>query len=123
MQKRWFGTTQAVAKLLITVFLIIFISDLFFKGNLYSYGALQKDTGEYWRFVTAAFLHGNILHLAANCLAIWYVAEILETKLSPVWFIVIFLMANIVTYIAFSKVWTFDTSVGSSPGICMLFIS
>jgi membrane associated rhomboid family serine protease len=40
-------------------------------------------TGEWWRLVTSAFLHGGLVHLAFNALLLWRLGQMLEPSLGP----------------------------------------
>ncbi len=40
-------------------------------------------TGEWWRLVTSAFLHGGLVHLAFNGLLLWRLGQMLEPWLGP----------------------------------------
>ena len=51
------------------------------SGSLFEKGALYIGTpstiglasGEWWRLITAAFLHGSLIHLGMNMLMLWFV--------------------------------------------------
>jgi rhomboid protease GluP len=67
-------------------------------ATLNDYGALTRDAlsrHEYWRFVTHAFLHANVLHFALNmlCIAAW--SGLLENRLGPAYFILVYLASSI----------------------------
>lgn len=49
-------------------------------------GGLGVAGGEWWRLVTAGFLHGGIFHLAVNMLSLWWLGRPLETALGRVRF-------------------------------------
>jgi len=51
---------------------------LFDKWALY--GPLVKQ-GDWWRLITAAFLHGSVLHIAFNMFALWVIGGPVETYL------------------------------------------
>ena len=101
----FFGSPHAVTYLLILLNSVLFAVTLF--GNsltgidtatLYRYGALFKGAltlHEYWRLITYAFLHGNIVHLGMNmlCVAAW--AGILENRLGATYFLVVYLAAAV----------------------------
>lgn len=61
---------------------------LFRYGAMYS-GAIER--GEYWRFITAGFLHGGPLHILGNmfCLVLW--GGPLERRVGAFYFTVIYL--------------------------------
>ncbi len=45
------------------------------------YRPLVVDGGEVWRIISYAFLHGNLLHLIFNMLALWQVGSPLEREI------------------------------------------
>ena len=44
------------------------------------FGPLVAD-GDWWRLITAAFLHASVLHIAFNMLALWWIGGPLETAI------------------------------------------
>jgi rhomboid protease GluP len=34
---------------------------------------MQVVAGEWWRLLSATFMHAGILHIATNSLALWYI--------------------------------------------------
>lgn len=101
----FFESPHAVTYLLILLNSAVFVLTLL--GNslmgisattLYNYGALFSGAlalDQYWRLVTYAFLHGNIIHLGMNmlCIAAW--AGILERRLGATYFLVVYLASAI----------------------------
>jgi membrane associated rhomboid family serine protease len=61
---------------------------LFRYGAMYS-GAIER--GEYWRFITAGFLHVGLIHILGNmlCLALW--GGPLERRVGALYFTLIYL--------------------------------
>jgi membrane associated rhomboid family serine protease len=51
--------------------------------------------GEWWRLITAAFLHGSIIHLAFNMLMLWWIGAPIEESIGRVRFIVLYLVSAI----------------------------
>ena len=74
--------------------------------------------GQWWRLLTAAFLHGGLLHLAFNMYALYWLGPQLEELLGRVKFTSIYLLAaiggNVASYY-FSQLNT--VSVGASGAI------
>ena len=59
----------------------------------YRYGLLPiaVEAGEYERLITSAFLHGSLLHLASNMLALYIVGAPLERVLGTARYLAIYL--------------------------------
>jgi membrane associated rhomboid family serine protease len=64
--------------------------EVFQNGALY--GPLVAD-GEWWRLITAAFLHGSLLHLAFNMLFLWWFGRNLEAFLGPARYVGIYFVS------------------------------
>ena len=74
--------------------------------------------GEWYRLITAAFLHGGLLHIAFNMYVLWVLGPSLERVLGHARFIILYLMAALggsVTSYVFSPINT--VSVGASGAI------
>ncbi|MBP2445335.1 rhomboid protease GluP [Rhizobium leguminosarum] len=78
--------------------------------------------GEWWRLFTAPFMHGSIIHLALNCVALWVAGRLFERLIGWRWFAAIFFASALGGSIA--SVWFNDAGtvgVGASGGIVGLF--
>jgi len=63
---------------------------------LIAFGGLTRDlvvNGEWYRLLTAPFLHGNLLHLTVNCTALLMAGLVLEQLAGPAWFLALFLFS------------------------------
>lgn len=73
--------------------------------------------GQYWRILTAAALHGGILHLAFNSYALYILGKLIETLSNRAHLAIIFLLAaiggGILSLIFIPNI----TSIGASGGI------
>lgn len=89
------------------------------------YGPLV-GTGEWYRMVTAIFVHGGILHLLFNSYALFYFGTIVESIYGSEKFVVSYLLAGLVGNVATHLLYYRSVSVGASGAIFglvgMLFI-
>jgi membrane associated rhomboid family serine protease len=94
------GTGALVTKALIALNVLVFLVNLGQgaslgqnDGQLYRDGGLTARgtfdlvhvigvaEGEWWRLITAAFLHGNLIHLGLNMLMLWWIGAPVEQAL------------------------------------------
>lgn len=74
--------------------------------------------GEWWRMLTAAFLHGSFLHIGFNMYVLWVIGPTLESLFGHLRFLVLYIAAAIggsVASYAFSPLQTI--SVGASGAV------
>ena len=107
---------------LIIINLFVFLFPMFYGNteqvyNLFaSYGPFVK-MGEYYRLLTAAFLHANIAHLIFNMYALWIIGMQLESFIGRWRYLVVYLFSAI-TGSLLSVIITPDAvSVGASGAI------
>lgn len=66
---------------------------------LIAWGAVDRPFlwihGEYWRLLTAAFLHIGIEHLVVNAISLWSVGQVVEAMYGPVKMVFIFLVSAV----------------------------
>jgi rhomboid protease GluP len=89
---------------------------------LYAFGAkigLQDLDGQWWRLVTAGFLHGGVLHILMNSWVLFDLGAQVEMiyGASRMW--VIYFAATVAGFYA-SAVFHAGISIGASAGICGL---
>jgi membrane associated rhomboid family serine protease len=89
------GPTDAiVTKILVALNLIVYLVTVAQSpfanklnnpgGSLFNKWALYGpavDHGDWWRLITSAFLHGGLLHIAFNMLALWWLGSPVELAL------------------------------------------
>ncbi|MBM3975737.1 MAG: rhomboid family intramembrane serine protease [Planctomycetes bacterium] len=80
------------------------------------YWPLVQATGEYWRFVTASFLHANLLHIAFNLWSLVALAPLLEREYGWARFTLVYLGSGVAGWIA-CAIWG-QPALGAS---CSLF--
>ena len=101
----------------------LFICIIGLKLNLVSGFAnkgLSVIGGEYYRFLTALFVHNNFLHLLANVIAIYYAGSYLESHINPVKLLAFSLLIGVITELIFAAIYKESVSFGGSPIIFAL---
>ena len=85
------GTTVTLG--LIAVNVLVYLLQLADPSLTYRYGLLPLavEAGQYERLLTSAFLHGSLLHLASNMLALYIVGAPLERALGTGRYLVVYL--------------------------------
>jgi membrane associated rhomboid family serine protease len=87
---------------------------IFENGVLF--GPLVAD-GEWWRLVTAAFLHGSVLHIGMNMLVLWIIGPPLEAYLGHGRYALLYLASGLAGS-AGALLWSPDVpAVGASGAI------
>lgn len=86
---------------------------------LLRYGAthplLTWGEGEWWRAVTAVFLHGSVMHLLMNSISMWVIGRVIEERFGAARLIVVFVLAGIAGFVA-STWWKLGGQAGPSVG-------
>jgi rhomboid protease GluP len=80
-----------------------------YRGAIFGYG-------QWWRLVTAGFLHGGLLHIAMNSWVLFDLGAQVEEVYGGSRLIVIYFLATVCGFLA-SSLWTAALSVGASAGI------
>ena len=90
-------------------------------GQLFSDWALNGaavSNGEWWRLVTAMFLHGSLLHLAFNMFALYWLGTIIEQALGTPRFLLVYVVSGLAG--SAGALWfssAFAVTVGASGAI------
>ena len=116
-----------VTNILITLCIVAFMALVYLGGNplgfegslLYKYGANLKEAviaGDYYRLLTAAFLHVSIFHLVFNMYALFILGNQLESYIGKIKFLVVYLVSAI-TGCLMSCIFSSTLSVGASGAI------
>jgi membrane associated rhomboid family serine protease len=100
------GAGALVTKAFIAVNVLVFLvnlaqgsslnqtsGSLFFRGALYIQGGL--DQGEWWRLITAAFLHANLIHLGMNMVVLWIVGAPVEQAIGRGRFVALYFVSGL----------------------------
>ena len=75
--------------------------------------------GEWWRLLTANFLHGNLMHLGFNMMALYNLGPIAEDIFGTSRFLVFYMATGFCGFVA-STMWSDGLSIGASASICGL---
>lgn len=89
---------------------------IFLDGALI--GAAIDQQGEWYRLVTAMFLHGSLLHLLFNMLALYWLGTVVEQALGTWRFVLLYFVSGIAGSAgALAMSSQFDVTVGASGAI------
>jgi membrane associated rhomboid family serine protease len=93
--------TKAIVALNVGVYLAELAGGASINGNsgwIYEHGFLYGPfvaQGDWWRLITAAFLHYGPIHLGLNMLAVWWFGRALENALGPVRYLLLYLVSGL----------------------------
>jgi membrane associated rhomboid family serine protease len=87
-------------------------------GDVFTYGVAQ---GEYYRLITAMFMHYGVLHIALNMWALWVLGRPLEAMFGPGRFIAIYLVCGLGGNVAAYVFSPGAESAGASTALFGLF--
>jgi membrane associated rhomboid family serine protease len=105
------GTGALVTKVLIALNVLVFLANLAqgssfsqTSGSLFEKGALFISVpffpggladGEWWRLLTAAFLHGSIIHLGMNMFVLWFIGAPVEQAIGRGRFLALYIVSGL----------------------------
>ncbi len=88
--------------------------------TLFAFGAKWVPAifaGEYWRLVTAGFLHGGLIHIGMNSWAMFNLSADVDEIYGTSRMLVIYLVSSVSGF-ALSTEFSASLSIGASAGIC-----
>lgn len=127
-----FQTTPFATTALLLVFAAMFVVELAWTvlpapsvgspsiATLVSLGALERtlvEGGDWWRMLTCAFLHGSIIHLLFNCIAMYMAGGVLENLVGRAWMLALFVLGAVGGSVMSMVVNEHAVSVGASGAI------
>lgn len=122
--KKGFFATPVIIWLNVLVFLAMVVAGLgfvdFSAGDLLSWGGNYgpiTTNGQWWRLLTAIFLHAGLLHLLLNMYGLLFVGLFLEPVLGEWRFAIVYLGTGLVASFASIEVHSAVVSVGASGAI------
>jgi rhomboid protease GluP len=112
--------TSATLALLAVIFVAeVRMGALESRESIIAMGALARErvaAGEYWRLLTAPWLHGGTEHLVGNGIALYILGMVCEAAFGPVQFIVLYVLSGLAGSIV-SVLVSAGPSVGASGAI------
>jgi membrane associated rhomboid family serine protease len=99
------GAGAVVTKALVAINVGVYLLELGMGGNIngtgneiYNKGVLAAplvDQGDWWRLITAAFLHYGPLHLLLNMLALWWFGSAVEQALGRGRYLLLYIVSGL----------------------------
>ena len=105
------GTGALVTKILIGINVLVFLANLAqgssfrqTSGSIFEKGALFISVpfypgglaeGEWWRLLTAAFLHGSLIHLGLNMFVLWFIGAPVEQAIGRGRFLALYIVSGL----------------------------
>jgi membrane associated rhomboid family serine protease len=120
------GDPMLVTKILVAINVVFFGLQILTDDRITNRFAMQGGAvavdGEWWRLMSAAFLHTGIMHLALNMLALWFVGATVEPRLGRWRYLTVYLLSalggSVLSYAVDSP---YSASVGASGAVFGLF--
>jgi len=121
------GAGAKATKLLIGVNVGVYVAELAQGGGvygvnstIYTKGVLWAPfiaDGDYWRLITAAFLHYGPFHLILNMLGLWWFGSLLEQRIGTGRFVLLYLVSGLAGSAGALVVSPNNPTVGASGAI------
>jgi rhomboid protease GluP len=86
---------------------------------LFAFGAKYREAiiaGQWWRLITAGFLHGGLLHILMNSWVLFDLGTQVEQSFGTNRYVTIYLFSTVTGFLA-SFYWSAALSIGASAGI------
>jgi membrane associated rhomboid family serine protease len=121
------GAGAKVTKLLIGINVAVYVAELIQGGGVYGVDSTiyQKGVlyapfiadGDYWRLITAAFLHYGPFHLLLNMLGLYWFGSLLEQRIGSGRFVLLYLVSGLAGSAGALVVSPTNPTVGASGAI------
>jgi membrane associated rhomboid family serine protease len=126
-EKDFFFTSKILA-INIFIFILMYMLGSFepeyYMESIYQFGGVHRgliNEGQWWRLISAVFVHGSFLHLFFNMYAFLYPSLILEPLLGRFKFLILYLVLGIIASLSSVAFHLNTISVGASGAIFGLF--
>jgi len=118
---------------LIALNLLFYIVSILYSGNIIDmpsqglvdlgaiYGPLVVLKGEWWRLLTAMFLHGGMTHLLMNMFSLYIIGRPMELYFSPKSYLTIYFLTGILGGLVSLTVHPVSVGIGASGAIFGVF--
>lgn len=124
-EKRRFKDLPFINVAIIIINILVFILCAFMPEVLYNKGAfsilLIQETKEYYRFLTAVFMHVDLDHLLSNMVVLYFLGNGLETKVGHIKYVILYFSSaiggNLLSAVYENYYGNMFTSVGASGAI------
>lgn len=126
LRKRIYGDERVpwVSLSLVAINCVLFLICVCTGEVLYREGAFGIDhilrNGEWYRIITAIFLHAGVNHLASNMLLLYFAGKIVEGYLGHAKYLILYLLSGIIgnLFSAYYELWTgYYDSIGASGAV------
>jgi rhomboid protease GluP len=122
--ERRMGRLPPVTLATLALLVVIFVAEvrmgaLASRESLIAMGALARErvaVGEYWRLLTAPWLHGGTEHLVGNGIALYILGMVCEAAFGPAQLVVMYVLSGLAGSIV-STLTSAGPSVGASGAI------
>jgi rhomboid protease GluP len=87
--------------------------------TLFDFGAKERRAialGQWWRLITAGFLHGGLMHILMNSWVLFDLGAQVEENFGTSRYLVFYLVSTVTGFLA-SYYWSASLSIGASAGI------
>jgi len=112
---------QALRVTYVLLFLLVFVGMaqiwVGLKASVDAAGLLKRAGDPSWRYLTAPFLHGNVLHLGLNAAGLWYLGRRTESLMGWPHLLLGFLVAMLAGGVATEHFVPDHSSIGASGGV------
>jgi rhomboid protease GluP len=122
--ERRMGRVPPVTLAILALLAAIFVAELRMgaldsRASIVAFGALARErvvAGEYWRLLTAPWLHGGTEHLVGNGIALYILGMVCEAAFGRAQFVVLYVLSGLAGSIV-SMLLSAGPSVGASGAI------